>query len=69
LKGDAYITETGLTSFFRRQVDYGEGQASVGHVLADQKQMPDGWYFRLADADRTFVLGPGNNCLPDGPPF
>ena len=30
----AYITEAELAAFFRRQVDYGEGQASVGHVLS-----------------------------------
>jgi hypothetical protein len=37
--------------------------------ILGQKQQPNGLYFRLADAEKTIVLGPGNECLPDGPPF
>jgi hypothetical protein len=28
-----------------------------------------GLHFRLADADRTIILGPNNTCLPDDPLF
>jgi hypothetical protein len=37
--------------------------------ILGQKQQLNGLYFRLADAEKTIVLGPGNTCLPDGPPF
>lgn len=37
--------------------------------ILGKKQLPNGLYFRLADEENTIVLGPGNNCLPDGPPF
>jgi hypothetical protein len=37
--------------------------------ILGQKQLPNGLYFRLADGEKTIVLGPGNTCLPDGPRF
>jgi hypothetical protein len=37
--------------------------------ILGEKRERDGLYYRLADAEKTIVLGPGRKCLPDGPPF